>query len=174
MPDIYGLNNFYTDLQAKSLRLAYQFQITMPGLTNLQFYAGSTQLPSNKVSSNEVKFFGIPLSLPGVVVPGGELPLSVRCDKDMVIHKQLLDLQNSYSDVKKSGGGNKKIPAVKARLDLLDETLQSIVDTIICEGAWLSDVPGSTLKHDGTEIVTFDCKLQFQYWYYEKLGDPLK
>jgi len=170
---IYGLNEFMAQMKSTGLRLGYQFQVTVPQLDNLQFFATSTSLPGKTLNPVDIPYFGQNFKIATNADYGGEWAINVRVDNELVIKKALLKWMNEFSDLSKNGGGNKKITSYNVRIDLLDNDLQTITDTYILAGVFPSSMGELGLDQSAADVVAMDIALAFQYWYNEADGDPL-
>lgn len=174
MADVYGLNEFMQQMKETGLRLGYQFQVTVPNLDNIQFFATATTLPGKTLNPVDVPYFGQNFKIPTNADFGGEWSITVRVDNELQIKKALKTWMDEFSDLSKNGGGNKKITDYNVRIDLLDNDLQTITDTYILAGCWPTSMGELSLDQSAADVVTMDVGLAFQYWYNEDDEDPLK
>jgi hypothetical protein len=172
---VYGLNEFMAQMKSTGLRLGYQFQVTVPNLDNIQFFATSTSLPGKTINPVDVPYFGQNFKIPTNADYGGEWSINVRVDNELSIKKALMKWMDEFSDLSKNGGGNKKVTDYNVRIDLLDNDLQTITDTYVLVGCFPSSMGELGLDQSAADVVAMDISLNFQYWYNETTGDdPLK
>jgi hypothetical protein len=173
MEGIYGLNEFMAQMKNTGLRLGYQFQVTVPNLDNIQFFATSTSLPGKTINPVEVPYFGQNFKIPSNADYGGEWSITTRVDNELSIKKALMKWMNEFSNMAKNGGGNKKITEYNVYIDLLDNDLQKITDTYVLVGVFPTSMGELGLDQSAADIVELEISLNFQYWYNKSDGDPL-
>jgi hypothetical protein len=169
---VYGLNKFLQKLRTTGLRLGYQFQVTIAELDDLQFYATATNLPGKTLTANEVPYFGITFRTPGAVDYGGEWTISARVDNDLTLKTQLDEWISKFADLKKNGGGDKRLTESLIKIDLLDSSLEKITHTFTMVGVFPTEMGALELDLSSGEIVSMDINIAFQYWF-EGEKDPL-
>ena len=174
--DEYRINKFYENLKDQGARFAFQYQISVSrdGLEDLQFWASAASVPGRTITSQDFAYQGLTFRVPSTVTFESPWAVTIRCDQSMTIRDAIEDWFNEFADVSKGGGGDKTIPDYRARVDLLDESLQNIVKTYVIEGIYPESYGAITLDTTDGGISTFDCNLAFQYYYPEDKGDPLK
>jgi hypothetical protein len=160
-------------MKSTGLRLGYQFQVTVPNLDNIQFFATATSLPGKTINPVEVPYFGQNFKIPTNADYGGEWSITVRVDNELSIKKALMKWMNEFSDMSKNGGGNKKVTDYNVRIDLLDNDLQTITDTYVLVGVFPTTMGELGLDQSAADVVELEIALNFQYWYNESDGDPL-
>ena len=173
MSDVYGLNQFMAQMKEVGMRLGYQFQVTIPQLENLQFFATSTTLPGKTLNPVDVPYFGQNFKIPTNADYGGEWSITARVDNKIQLKKSLMKWMNEFSDLSKNGGGDKKMTSYNVTIDLLDNDLETITDTYILEGVFPTNMGELALDQSAAEVVTMEIGLAFQYWYNKDDDDPL-
>jgi hypothetical protein len=144
-------------------------------LKDIDLYVSTSAIPGKTISQIEIQRYGITFRLPGPVEFEGTFNTTVRLDANLDIHKALLDMQNVFSDLEKSGGGERGIPNYTSRLYLLDKNMNESEsdNVIVIAGIFPSEVGEVELSHEEADISTCDVTWTYQYWYYESDSDPL-
>jgi len=173
-----NIKDFYTKFQNVPLRRGHEFELTLSTVIDgldedIKFYATSSQLPGKKIQPAEIKFQGMTFRLPGEMQYTGSITVQCRCDSNMNTFERIKSWQNEYGNLAMSGGGDKRLPLSKVKIDLLDSTLSDIVRTYELIGCFPSNVGDIELSHDNTEPIKFDLEITYQY-FTENQNDELK
>lgn len=191
----YNLKEFYNNItKSHPLRYAHQFVVefdgaSLNGLTgeftaanptdivnNITYYIQSSSIPQVEVNSVKVSFYSAGFEVPGVVKYPDSWQVNILLGQDLYQYKRLESWREAISNYRLSGGGNKVIPNVRAKVGLLDSTMQNIVKTYIMEGVWIDNLSEVKFeyKEGDTTMQSCDATFTMQYWYEEESeGDPL-
>lgn len=170
--DIKRLGGYVQALKTTGLRKSYQFQIYIEEVdskldagNSFSFFAQSATVPGMTIEMIETQYQGVTLRSPNNLLFESPWNITVRCDSEMKVRDAIETWQKKHADLIKGGGGDKKIPDVRARVDLLDDQLETILKTYILEGVFPSTNSEIPLDHADNSISTFDLGLEYQYWY---------
>jgi len=177
MADIRKLNGYYQALKSVGLRKDFQFQITIEQIDSeiqsgglgesmkFTFFAESASVPGLTQSTIETMYHGMTFRNPGNLEFESPWTVSVRCDSEMKIRDAVEKWVKNSADLTKGGGGDKKVPSFNAKVDLLDDELETIQKTYVLEGVFPQSIAELTLDHTSNEISRFDLGIAYQYWY---------
>ncbi|HPM74208.1 MAG TPA: hypothetical protein PLA71_00635 [Saccharofermentans sp.] len=180
MADVRKLSEFYNNLVQNGVQFKNHFQITIEPISDkfgdnnrFTFHAQGGPIPAATLNPAPLQFFGMTFNLPNNLTFSGSWSTEVVCDAELKIRDIVDEWMDEFADLKKSGGGNKKIPAYKAYIDVLDMTLEKITKSYVMVGIWPTSPGEITLSHTDTGVATFTLGIQYQYFYPEDKGDPL-
>ena len=191
----YNLMEFYNNITKRHpLRYGHQFTIEFQGnslgqftgafgpsnagdvIDNITYYVQSSTIPQVEIPSVKVSFYSAGFEVPGVVKYPDQWSVKILLDQDLYQYKRLQSWQEAISNYRISGGGNKVIPNVIAKVNLLDSTMQHVIKTYIMEGVWIESLSDVKFEYNEGNTATQSCQCTFtmQYWYEEENeGDPL-
>lgn len=191
----YNLMEFYNNItKTRPLRYGHQFTIeflgsSLGGLTgyfnppnesepvnNITYYVQSSKIPQVEINSAKVAYFAAGFEVPGVVKYPDQWTVEILLGQDLGQYKRLQSWQEAMSSYRLSGGGNKIIPEVKAKVNLLDSKMRNVVKTYMMEGVWIENLSELSFQYQegAAEIMKCTCTFTMQYWYDLDDGDPLQ
>lgn len=190
----YNLRDFYNNITKRHpLRYGHQFTIefitggsdtggfgkddTKNVMNNITYYVQSSKIPSVDINSAKVSFYSAGFEVPGVIKYPENWDVTILLGQDLLQYRLLQRWQETISDYRRSGGGVKTIPNVKAYVNLLDSTMQNVVKTYVMEGVWIENLSELKFEYKEGESTTMTCTCTFtmQYWYEADVeGDPLQ
>jgi hypothetical protein len=165
-----SLNQVYDRLTYDGVLLTHQFRLQFNGspvdadLLDITIWANGARVPGREQKVVDFNYYGYPLKMPAAFDMDHELPLTVRCQKSMLVRDAMLYWQSQISSFGKSTGGIKTISPAVARVYLLDQEMQVEQDCYILRGVMPTKIGEITLEHDDPKIGTFDCVMTYQYW----------
>ena len=191
--EIKSLADFYGEIATTGLRLQHQFQLQFfpsdaarqvivgqagndaaDALANVSYWTEGTTIPGVELAQAEIKYLGTAMVIPTTTTFGKTITVSLRCDAKSLIRNSLLAWRNFHSninlgmnqqlDIASSGGGNKKIPASSAKLNLYNDDLSAIVESYKLFGVFPTNVGPMTIDQTASEVAKFDLTLMFQYF----------
>ena len=181
MADVKNLQNFYNVLKTQGVRLTHQYQLNftignnagLPSIVNEQFdditvWAEGSIVPGREQNTTEMFYLGYPMVIPTNMTMTRELPLTIRAQNDMSLHTAMLAWKATISDPDiengATGGGDKTLRDVRARMDLLDDQMQTIVASYELVGIYPTLVGDIEFSNTDPDIATFEASFAFQYW----------
>ena len=190
----YNLMEFYNNItKTRPLRYGHQFTIefiggSLGGLTgyfnppneepvnNITYYVQSSKIPSVEINSAKVAYFSAGFEIPGTVKYPDQWTVEILLGQDLGQYKRLQSWQEAMSNYAYSAGGNKIIPNVQAKVNLLDSYMKNIVKTYMMEGVWIENLSELSFQYQegSAEIMKCTCTFTMQYWYDLDDGDPLQ
>ena len=180
------LKTFYTGLKkADSLLFGYQFEVVFnipdgsgtlghflnEGMTtnvqNMSFLVQSTNVPPLTLKTGTTSFLGNQFQSPGVISFDHNWSCNFILLEDLAPYRMFRKWMNVISNLTKSGGGEREIPNAKARVNVLDSSLQARIRSFVLEGIWPSSVGQIQLQYQngGGNTVQFPVSFKYQYWY---------
>ena len=96
------------------------------------------------------------------------------------MYDKMKQWMRDLSDLKKDGGGTKKIPNVDLRLNLLDPTHQFFTTSFVMVGVWPASVSDFKLEYKDGESNPLQLNVSFKYQYcyrddnFDTSADPLR
>lgn len=187
MADVKNLQNFYNVLKTQGVRLSHQYQLNftipsgvgLPSIVNEQFnditiWAEGSQVPGREQQVADMYYLGYPFKIPTNMIMTTELSLNIRAQNDMSLHTAMLAWKATISDPDidngSTGGGDKTLTDIRARMDLLNDKMDNIVASYEMVGIYPSSVGTIEFTNSDPEIATFDATFTFQYWRVAELG----
>ncbi len=172
---IYGIRDYFSKLKT-GLRTSHQFQLEIDRLGDLVVYASSATLPGRSLNSEPVPFFGFNFQVPTNTDYTHEWPITIRCDKDMIIYRRFKEWADEISSLANNTAGKKaQVPTDNARLYLLSSTLNDVTTTYKLIGIFPSNISDISFAHDNNGIATFDVTITLQYHFEDSQEvDPLQ
>jgi hypothetical protein len=181
MADVKNLQNFYNVLKTQGVRLTHQYQLNftignnagLPSIVNEQFnditiWAEGSQVPGREQQTTELFYLGYPMIIPTNMLMTNELSLTIRAQNDMSLHTAMLAWKATISDPDidngATGGGDKTLRDIRARMDLLDDRMENIVASYEMVGIYPTLVGDIAFSNESADVATFDATFRFQYW----------
>jgi hypothetical protein len=181
MSDVKNLQNFYNVLKTQGVRLTHQYQLNftignnagLPSIVNDQFgdvtiWAEGSQVPGREQNVTEMFYLGYPFIIPTNMIMTNELSLNIRVQNDMSLHTAMLAWKATISDPDiengATGGGDKTLRDVRARMDLLDDKMETIVASYEMIGIYPTNVGSIEFSNSNADVATFASTFRFQYW----------
>jgi hypothetical protein len=191
--EIKSLADFYGEMSSTGLRLQHQFQLQFfpseaalsvivaqssqaaaDALRNVSYWVEATAIPGVELAQAEIKYLGTAMVIPTTTTFAKTITVALRCDAQSLVRNALLAWRNFHSninlgmnqplDIASSGGGNKKIPASSAKLNLYNDDLSAIVESYKLFGAFPTNVAQMVIDQTASDVAKFDLTLMFQYF----------
>jgi hypothetical protein len=182
------LKNFYNQITKNQAMLyGYQFILTFMGdeikqffgtdstdfEKNLTYHAQSATIPAFTIDKAKIPFYGNTFRTPTVVKFDHNWKVELLLDQNMRIYEAARAWLRYYSDLKFSGGGNRVVPNVGIRINILDTYHQTFTTSYVIEGCWPTGVTDLKLeyKDNDTNIQKFTLNLKYQYCFEDPIFD---
>ena len=190
--EIKSLQDFYGELSEVGLRLQHQFQIQFaPGpeiqfsnsdfvkvLENVSYYAESSSIPGRTQNTVQVPYLGFNFKLPTNVQFEESINVNLRCDTGKsgigsIMRNALIDWANYHSKIDRTigiadglsnGGGSKRIPTSSVYMHLLNQELNTIIETYKLVGVIPGNIGAMSLANGSSDVSTFELSLIYQYF----------
>lgn len=190
----YNIMEFYKNItQRHPLRYGHQFTVEFitgdesvgefqrgninDPVNNITYYVQSSEIPQVDIGSAKVAFYAAGFEVPGVIKYPDSWKVNILLGQDLYQYKRLQSWMEEMSSYRRSGGGNKTIPNVKAHVNLLDSKMLNVVKRYVMEGVWIESLGDVRFeyKEGDSNMMTCDCTFTMQYWYEDfSEGDPLE
>lgn len=183
-----NLQEYYRKvIKTNPLYLSHQFVVEFYGSAlpdefnlghdtkSITYYVKSSRIPNVQIAEQTVSFLGQDFVLPKVVQHAADWEVQIYAMNDLYHYNALRAWCEKYADIRRNGGGDKRIPDIQARVQLLDNTMQRIQKTFVLEGVFPSKVPDLSMQYENNAAIP-DCAITFtyQYLYDDMLDDPLR
>jgi hypothetical protein len=177
------LNSFYEKLQSGGVQLQHQYQISFSNVpymfsdgleTQITYWAEAFTLPSRTQETAKLAYLGYDLVIPTNMTMDQQFSLTIRCDKDMLLHRKMLIWQSNTSKAIAAGGkldnmgGSKQIQSGELNLDLYDHEMKNALSRYTLAGVFPTKVGNIQFSNSNAAVAQFDCDFAFQYWYVPK------
>ena len=187
MADVKNLQDFYNVLKTQGVRLSHQYQlnftipngVNLPSIVSEQFnditiWAEGSTVPGREQETTEMFYLGYPFTIPTNMTMTRELTLSIRTQSDMSLHTAILAWKATMSDPDidngATGGGDKTLRDIRARMDLLNDKMDEIQASYEMVGIYPTSVGDIAFTNADPDIATFDVTFKFQYWRVAQLN----
>jgi hypothetical protein len=189
MADHKTLQDFYNVLRNEGVRLQHQWQFSLifpPAFTveaaeilkDITMWAQGSTVPGRTQNIGQISYLAYEFNVPTNMTMTNNLTLTFNADAGNKIRTAMLDWMSKMSKpailANESGEGDKKLGGVEARIDLLDDKLENIVDSYRLVGIFPQIIGDITLSNSTADIATFDVTFQYQFWdsNRERIGLP--
>jgi len=186
MADVRNLQDFYNVLKTQGVRLTHQYQlnftigsgVNLPSivgeqLDDITIWAEGSQVPGRDQNTTGIQYLGYEFTIPTNMQMTNELTLSMRVQNDMSIHTALLAWEATISDPDidngATGGGDKTLRDIRARMDLLNDKMDTIVASYELVGVYPSSVGPIDFTNSDPDVATYDAVFKYQYWKVKEL-----
>ena len=171
------LNEFYTELKNKGVKLTHQFQLQILGtginlvdkaLEHITMWAQGAEAPGRTQNTQDIQYLGYPFNVPTNFLMTNELALTINCEADLKIRDALFYWKGTISDPDieggSAGGGIKTVSPAKGILDLFNDRMDTVTHRFELMGIYPTVVGPITTTNVDPGIATFNGTFKFQYW----------
>lgn len=171
------IQQFFANLAEAGRLMDHRFGLTLTrsGMEDFTLFGQSTTIPARTINKAAIHYFGQQIDIPTTLDEGRTWSVELYTDANNVFYNRMREWQDEYASWRRSGGGYKGVTSINAYIDLYNNNMDAIVDTIVLGGIWPEEVGSMNLEMSGDGLASFSTSFVFVYSYNSKRGsDPLR
>lgn len=175
--NVTSIQQFFSNLADAGRLMDHRFAITITrsGMEDFTMFGQSTTIPARTVNKTSIHYFGQQIDLPTTLDEGRTWSVELYTDAKNVFYNRMREWQEEYASWRRSGGGYKGVTSINAYIDLYNNNMDAIVDTIVLSGIWPEEVGSMNLDMAGSDLASFSLTLSFvASWNSKRGSDPLR
>lgn len=175
--NVTSIQQFFANLAEAGRLMDHRFglTITRSGMEDFTLFGQSTTIPARTVNKTPIHYFGQQVDIPTTLDEGRTWSVELYTDSKNAFYNRLRSWQEEYANWRNSGGGYKGVTSINVYIDLYNNNMDEIVDTMVLSGVWPEEVGSMNLDMAGDGLASFNLTLSFVTSYSNKYSsDPLR